>query len=95
MPRYVVERFFDRISDDEFLALAKNSDRMIVERFPEVTWEHSHVCVGDDGAIRTFCVYEAPDVDAIRDHATAFGGHVISNVYEIADDATPADVRAR
>ena len=28
-----------------------------------VTWEHSHVVVGDDGLVVTFCIYEAPGED--------------------------------
>jgi Protein of unknown function (DUF4242) len=94
MPRYMVERFFDKIGDDEMLALGRESDRMAAERFPEVTWEHSHVCVDGDGAITTFCVYEAPSEQVIRAHAAAFGGHTISRIMEIAEDVTPADVRA-
>lgn len=94
MPRYLVERYFDRISDDEMLALSAASDRMITERFPEITWEHSHLCVDGEGAITTFCVYEAPSEAVIREHAAAFGGHSISRISEIADDVTPADVRA-
>ena len=61
MPRYVIERFFDRITDDDMLAASVRSDRIAAERFPEIVWEHSHVVVDDDGAIKTFCVYEAPD----------------------------------
>jgi hypothetical protein len=94
MPRYVVERFFDKITDDEMLALAQASDRVAQERFPAITWEHSHLCVDSEGAIKTFCVYEAPNEEMVRDHAAAFGGHEIWNIYEIADDVTPADVRA-
>src|SRR5436190_5001741 len=94
MPRYVVERFFDKIGDDEMLALGRKSDQVKLERFPEVTWEHSHLCVDADGAITTFCVYEAPSEQMICDHAEAFGGHTILRIMEIADDVTPADVRA-
>jgi hypothetical protein len=42
MPRYVIERFFDRITDDDMLAAAVRSDRIAAERFPEIVWEHSH-----------------------------------------------------
>jgi Nickel responsive protein SCO4226-like len=95
VPRYLVERYFDRISDDEMLALSVASDRIAAERFPEIVWEHSHVCVDDSGAITTFCVYEAPSEDVVRDHAAAFGGHSISRISEIADDVTPVVVRER
>jgi ligand-binding SRPBCC domain-containing protein len=95
MPRYVVERFFDRVSDDDMLAASVRSDRMIVERFPEITWEHSHVVVDDDGAIKTFCVYGAPTEQMIRDHADAFGAHTITNIYELVGDVTPEEIRSR
>jgi Protein of unknown function (DUF4242) len=95
MPRYVVERFFDKISDEEMLTYASRSDELIRGRFESITWDHSHICVDDTGAITTFCVYEGPDEETIREHAEAFGGHTISRIYEIADEVTPADVRAR
>jgi ligand-binding SRPBCC domain-containing protein len=95
MPRFVVERFFDQISDDDMLAASVRSDQMIVERFPEITWEHSHVVVDDDGAITTFCVYGAPSQEMIREHADAFGAHTITNIYELVDDVTPEEIRSR
>jgi hypothetical protein len=71
------------------------SYHIATERFPEITWEHSHVVVDDNGAIKTFCIYEAPNEEMIREHADAFGAHMISNVYEIVDDVTPEEIRRR
>ncbi len=31
----------------------------------------------------------------IREHAEAFGSHSITNLYELVDDVTPAEVRRR
>jgi hypothetical protein len=95
MPRYMIERSFGDITDEEMLAAAVRSDTAQRERFPGITWEHSHVCVEDDGSITTFCVYEAPDEGVVRDHAEAFGGHSIKRLYEIADEVTPTEVRRR
>jgi hypothetical protein len=95
MPRFVVERSFAQITDEDFLAAAVVMDRTVVERFPEITWEHSHVCVDEDGGITTFCVYEAPDAQAIREHAEAFGRHSVVRIYELLEDLTPLDVRGR
>jgi hypothetical protein len=95
MPRYVVERLFGEISDEEMLAAANRSDHAALERFPEITWEHSHVCVSPEGSITTFCIYEAPDEDMIRQHAQAFGGHSINRIHEIAEDVTPQEIRKR
>jgi hypothetical protein len=95
VPRYVVERFFGGISDEEMLAAAARSDQIAQERFPDITWDHSHICVDDEGAITTFCVYEAPDEEMVREHADAFGSHTIKRIFEVADEVTPAEVRSR
>lgn len=95
MARYVVERNFGAISDADMLAAAALSDRLITERFPDITWEHSHIVATDGGEIVTYCVYGAPSEEVIREHAEAFGSHTISNIFEIVDDVTPAEVRRR
>lgn len=91
----MIERSFGDISDEEMLAAAVRSDKVAREEYPDVTWEHSHVCVEEDGSITTFCVYDAPSEALVREHAAKFGGHIISRLYEIADDVTPAEVRRR
>ena len=95
MPRYVVERNFGAISDDDMLAAAALSGELIEERFQEITWEHSHIVATDGGEIRTYCVYGAPTEEMIREHSEAFGSHTITNIFEIVDDVTPAEVRRR
>ena len=95
MPRYVIERNFGSISDDDMLAASALSGELITERFPEITWEHSHVVATDDGEIVTFCVYGAPTEEMIREHADAFGSHTITNLYELVDDVTPDEIRRR
>lgn len=92
MPRYLVERHFSRVSDDEMVRLSTLSKRVAAEQFPdEITWEHSHVVVDDAGEVITYCVYGAPDEDTVRRHATLFGSHAIAKISEIAKDVTPAD----
>ena len=54
-------------------------------------WEHSHVVTDDEGLIRSFCVYGAPDVQRIKDHAAVLGCHRIDSIFEIAGDVSPAD----
>ena len=95
MGRYVIERNFGAISDDDMLSAAVRSDQMAMDRFPEIIWEHSHIVVGDDGEVLTFCVYEAPSEELIREHAEAFGSHTITRIYELLDDVTPAEIRRR
>jgi hypothetical protein len=89
MPRYLVERLFDEISEDDMLAAAIRSDTVRQEDFSDMKWEHSYVCEEPDGKITTFCVYEAESVDDIKRHAEAFGSHVVGRVWEIVDDMSP------
>jgi hypothetical protein len=49
------------------------------------------VTVDDDGRVRTFCLYEAPNMDAIQAHSELLGQHTIDGVFEVAGDVTPAD----
>ena len=56
-----------------------------------VTWELSHVVVGDDGLVTTFCIYDAPSETEIHEHARRLGSHKIAAVHEIAGDVTPDD----
>ena len=95
MPRYVIERNFGSISDDDMLAASALSGDTIEERFPEITWEHSHVVATDDGEIVTYCIYAAPTEEMIRQHSDAFGSHTITRISEIVDEVTPDEIRRR
>ena len=68
------------------------SKRIVNTAFPDITWEHSHVVVQDDGRVRTFCVYSAPDEAMVRDHSKELGEHVIDVIHEIAGDVSPEDL---
>ncbi len=57
MPRYVIERNFGAISDDDMLAASVRSDQVAMERFPDIVWERSHVVANDEGEIVTYCIY--------------------------------------
>ena len=93
MPRYLVQRNFGNI-DDEHLELCGRRAKALTEtEFTQVTWEHSHVVGSPDGAVRTFCVYDAPDEAIVRDHADAMGGHQIEVIYEIGGDVAPSDFK--
>lgn len=91
MPRFLVERVFGEVDDKRLQELGARSKRVAVEEFPEVTWEHSHVVVDDDGQSRTFCVYDAPTEDVVRQHALRLGFHEIARIYEIGGDVSPDD----
>jgi len=90
VPRYLVVRKFD-VSEDEMPEVGLRSRKTIEEGYPEIVWEHSHVIVGDDGTVMTYCVYEAPTEEIVRSHAQDLGRHTLENIMVIAGDITPAD----
>jgi uncharacterized protein DUF4242 len=92
MPKYLVVRNFDRVTDDELGQLALSSKRIAIAQFPDIVWHHSHVVVDGKGVVRTFCVYSAPTEDMVREHAAAFGGHKIDDISEIAGDVDPEEL---
>jgi len=94
MARYVIERLYDTVVQEEIAKVGSRSKSIGLKHFPDITWEHSHV-VSDDSSIKSFCVYEAPHPERLREHAERVGGHMITNLYEIAADVTPNDFRVQ
>jgi len=92
MPKYLVERVWDVLDEEELAKMAVISKRIIAEGFDDVSWERSDVAVGTDNAMRTFCVYAAPGEDRIREHSAVLGCHRIDSIYEIAGTIDPSDL---
>jgi Protein of unknown function (DUF4242) len=90
MPRYLVERAF-HVSEDKMGEVGRRSKEVQVEEFPQIVWEHSHVVVDDQGAVKTWCVYEAPSEEIVRRHGDQLGLHDIQSIHEIAGDVSPDD----
>jgi Protein of unknown function (DUF4242) len=90
MPRYVIERVYDTQVQEDMARIGARSKTVAMEAFPDLTWEHSHV-VSDESVIKSFCVYDAPNEEQLREHAERVGEHMITHIYEIAADVTPAD----
>ena len=93
MPRFMIVRSFD-VGESQMPAVGRRSREIVEDELPEITWEHSHVVVNDDGRVRTFCVYEAPSEEVVRDHSSRLGQHRIDSIDEIVGDVTPADFPA-
>ena len=92
MPRFLIDRNYSKITEDELAGLARDSKRIARERFHDVIWHHSHVVIDPDGVVHTFCVYSAPDESRIRQHGAAFGGHQIDSISIIAGDVDPEEI---
>ncbi|MFL5955751.1 MAG: nickel-binding protein [Gaiellaceae bacterium] len=90
MPRFMVVRDFD-VLEPEMPSVGRRSRELVEGEFPEITWEHSHVVVDDEGKVRTYCVYAAPTEEVVRQHSARLGKHQIDSIAEIAGDVTPAD----
>lgn len=90
MPRYLIVRSFD-VGEDQMPFVGRRSRVLTEEEFPDITWEHSHVVVDDTGLVRTFCIYDAPSEEAVRQHSKKLGKHTLDELHEIAGDVTPAD----
>jgi hypothetical protein len=90
MPRYLIERTFE-VDENEMPRIGRKSNEVIEEQFPDVVWEHSHVVMDEQGKVKTFCVYTAPDEETVLGHASALGEHLVDHLYEIGGDVTPAD----
>ena len=57
-------RLFD-VTEPEMPDVGRRSRELVETEFEQITWEHSHVVVDDDGSVRTYCVYEAPTADMV------------------------------
>jgi hypothetical protein len=90
MTKFLIERTF-HVGEDQMPEVGRRSRQIVVEQFPEISWEHSHVVVDDKGTVKTYCVYEAPSEEIVRRHAHELGLHDVEGVYEIAGDVTPED----
>ena len=88
MPKFIVEREIPgagKMSPREVQAIAQKSCGVLKQMGPQIQWVQSYVT--DDKA---YCVYIAPDADAIRKHAElgGFPANRISAVRSVIDPTT-------
>ena len=85
MPRYIIERSAASLTRDELTAAGKRSVAVLAG-MPEVRWIRSYI---SDVEGKIYCEYDAPSLEAIREHARLAGmsADVIS---EIALEINPA-----
>jgi hypothetical protein len=86
MPKYVIERELPgagSLSADRLKAVSHKSCAVLRGIGPEIQWLHSYVT---DNKI--YCVYIAPNEDAIRRHARE-GGFPVNRVSEVRSVIDP------
>jgi hypothetical protein len=91
VPRFLIQRNFGQRDEAEMGAIGQDTKRIISERCPDIVWEVSNIVVNEEGDITTFCIYEAPSEDRVREHASILGRHVIREIWEIGAQVSPAD----
>ena len=87
MPRYFLERTVGEVTRPELDAIAARSQEIRAARYPQITWEHTHVVSTPEG-LKAFCLYESPDADSVKQHAAELG-LPMDRFYEVETDLEP------
>ena len=88
MPKYVIERDIPgagKLTAPELQAISQKSCSVLREMGPQIQWVQSYVT--DD---RVYCVYIAPNEEAVRKHAQkgGFPANRISQIRTVIDPTT-------
>jgi hypothetical protein len=88
MPKFVIEREVPeagKLSPRELQSIAQKSCDVLRKMGPQIQWVHSYVT--DD---KIYCVYIAPDENAIRKHAQegGFPANKIARIRTVIDPTT-------
>ena len=88
MPKYVIEREIPgagKLSAEQLKAISQTSCGVLREMGPQIQWVQSYVT--DD---KIYCVYIAPDEEAVRKHAQmgGFPANKVSQVRATIDPTT-------
>lgn len=84
MPRYVIERTVGTLTEDELEAAARRS-KEVADGMPGVVWIRSFV---SDAAGKIYCEYDAPDKEAVREHARR-AGLPVDEISEVSLEISP------
>ncbi len=93
MPKFVIERNIPgagKLSPQDLQAISQKSCGVLRQLGPQVQWVESYVT--DD---KIYCVYIAPNADAVREHAQ-LGGFPANSIVEVRSiiDPTTAETSA-
>ena len=88
MPKFVIEREFagaGKLSPQDLQGIAQKSCSALREMGPQIQWVQSYVT--DD---KIYCVYVAPNEEAVRKHAQlgGFPANRISRIRAVIDPTT-------
>ncbi len=88
MPKFVIEREIPqagKLSPEQLQAISQTSCGVLREIGPQIQWVQSYVT--DD---KIYCIYIAPDEEAVRKHAThgGFPANRVSQIRSMIDPTT-------
>jgi len=88
MPKYVIEREIPgagKLTPEELHAVSQKSCSVLRDMGPQIQWVQSYVTRD-----KVYCVYIAPNEEAIREHARrgGFPANSIAEVKQIIDPTT-------
>jgi len=86
MPKYIIEREIPaagQLSPTDLQSISQKSCGVLQSMGPQIQWVQSYVT-----ADKIYCVYIAPDEEAVREHARQ-GGFPANNVTEIKSIIDP------
>ena len=85
MNTYVIRREKAWESADDLGKTAERSKQVAADEFPDdIAWIRSYVIKEEGGNLGTVCIYQASDVEAVRNHAQRVGMPA-DEVLEVAD----------
>lgn len=84
MPRYIIERTVGSLTEKELNAAGRKS-KEVVAGMPGVIWIRSYV---SDAEGKIYCEYDAPNEEAIREHARR-AGLPVDNISEVSLEINP------
>jgi hypothetical protein len=85
MKLYAIRREKAWASPEELEEVAGRSKQVADDEFPDdIRWIRSYVIKEDGGSLGTICIYEATNIDAVKEHAKRVDMPA-DEVLEIAD----------
>jgi uncharacterized protein DUF4242 len=88
MPRFLIERTVGTLTPEQIEAGSRRSIE-VISTMPGVTWIRSYY---SDAEGKIYCEYEAPNVEAIREHAR-LAGLPVDRILEVSLELSPAMFR--
>lgn len=85
MPRYIIERTVGSLSRQE-LDTASRRSKEVIAGMPDVVWIKSYV---SDVEGKIYCEYDAPNPEAILEHARR-AGLPVDKISEVTLEISPA-----